>query len=52
MESKVSSLNQRIKAKPDGFADDLAKWKKQLEKEPLWKPLKLLDMKSKKKVTP
>ena len=51
MESKISSLNQRIKAKPDGFADDLAKWKKQLEKEPLWKPLKLLDMKSKKKVT-
>ena len=50
MESKVSSLNRRIKAKPDGFADDLAKWKKQLEKEPLWKPLKLLDMKSKKKV--
>ena len=51
MESEISSLNQRIKAKPDGFADDLAKWKKQLEKEPLWKPLKLLDMKSKKKVT-
>ncbi len=51
MESGISSLNQRIKAKPDGFADDLAKWKKQLEKEPLWKPLKLLDMKSKKKVT-
>jgi hypothetical protein len=51
MESKVSSLNQRIKAKPDGFADDLAKWKKQLEKEPLWKPLNLLKMESKKKVT-
>jgi len=51
LESKVSSLNQRIKAKPDGFADDLAKWKKQLAKEPLWKPLKFLKMKSKKNVT-
>ena len=51
MESEIASLNQRIKAKPDGFYRDLAKWKKQLAKEPFWKPLKLLGMKSKKKVT-
>ena len=51
MENKVSLLNEAIKAKPDGFSDALAKWKKQLAKEPLWKPLKLLKMESKKKVT-
>ena len=51
MESKVFSLNKRIQAKPDGFAEALANWKKQMVKEPLWKPLKLLKMESKKKVT-
>ncbi|MBT3635887.1 MAG: DUF1549 domain-containing protein, partial [Opitutae bacterium] len=51
MENKVFRLNEAIKAKPEGFSDALAKWKKQMAKEPLWKPLKLLKMKSKKKVT-
>ena len=51
LEIKVSSLNQRLEVKPDDFTDALAKWKKQLAKEPLWKPLKLLKMKSKKNVT-
>jgi len=51
MENKVSRLNEAIKAKPDGFAEALAKWKKQLENEPLWKPLELLKMNSKKKIT-
>ena len=51
LENKASALNQRLAVKPDGFADALAKWKKQLAKEPLWKPLKLLKVKSKKNVT-
>jgi hypothetical protein len=50
LENKASSLNQRIAVKPDGFEDALAKWKKQLIKEPLWTPLKLLKVKSKKNV--
>ena len=50
MEDIASKLEERIKVKPDGFSDDLAAWKKQLEREPLWKPLKLVEMKSAKKV--
>ena len=50
LENKASSLNQRIAVKPDGFEDALAKWKKQLTEEPLWKPLKILKVKSKKNV--
>ena len=51
LENEASGLNQRLAIKPDGFADALAEWKKQLAKEPLWKPLKLLKVKSKKNVT-
>ena len=51
LENEASGLNQRLSVKPDGFADALAEWKKQLAKEPLWKPLKLLKVKSKKNVT-
>ena len=51
MESEVSTLKKRLQAKPEGFVAALAEWKDQFEKEPLWQPLRLLEMKSKKKVT-
>ena len=51
MEDRISALKERIKEKPDGFAEALAKWKKQLQRNPLWQPLKLLKMESKRGVT-
>ncbi|MDC0156428.1 PSD1 and planctomycete cytochrome C domain-containing protein [Verrucomicrobia bacterium] len=51
LEDEIDSLKERIKSKPDGFSEALAKWKKQLEKNPLWTPLRLLKMESKGKVT-
>jgi hypothetical protein len=51
LEDEIASLKDRIKSKPDGFPEALANWKKKLEKNPLWRPLKLLKVESKRKVS-
>lgn len=50
-EVEITALNQKLKAKPAGYAEAFSKWKAAFKKTPLWQPLKLAGMESKQGVT-
>ena len=50
LQADIKALGQRLKTKPEGYAEELAKWKTGFESAPLWQPLKLAAMTSTKGV--